>query len=335
MAESSLTNESIAKKKALPTVRREISAGGQPRSCAELLSEFRPPAKIESWMLEFGSMGGRDVYNITAPFQLGGKTLLAGRVEKRDTELSEIIFFEKISATRWSPCFRQGEFHGLQDPCVTMAGDELVLGGVRFPVPTADGGHTYLMKFYKGKSLHDLRHFLSGPAGMKDIRFHQLRDGRVAVFSRPQGTIGGRGQIGFTIASSWREITSEMIQSAPLFSGQFLKEEWGGVNEVHQLANGQLGLLGHIACFDTRGNRHYYPMAFTLDPETRKTSDIRIIAQRNLFPAGPSKRPDIADVVFSGGLLRHNDGTAELYAGVSDAAAAVVKLPDPFVHLER
>ncbi|HEY1684647.1 MAG TPA: DUF1861 family protein [Tepidisphaeraceae bacterium] len=334
MAES-LTGESIAKKTGLPTVRRELPQGTQARSCAELLAEFKSPAKADSWMLEFGSMGGRDVYNITAPFNFDGKTLLAGRVEKREAELSEIIFFEKISTSRWSPCFRQGEFHGLQDPCVTWAGNELVLGGVRYPVPTADGGQTYLMEFYKGKTLHHLRHFLTGPAGMKDIRFKQLQDGRVAVFSRPQGAMGGRGQIGFTIAPSWENITSEMIQNAPLFQGQFLTEEWGGANEVHQLANGHLGLLGHIARFDQRGDRHYYPMAFTVNPITRESSEIKIIAQRSLFPAGPSKRPDIADVVFSGGLVRQDGGTAELYAGVSDAAAAVVKLPDPFFEFEN
>jgi hypothetical protein len=76
-------------------------------------------------------------------------------------------------------------------------------------------------------------------------------------------------------------------------------------------------------------------MAFTVNPITRESSEIKIIAQRSLFPAGPSKRPDIADVVFSGGLVRQDGGTAELYAGVSDAAAAVVKLPDPFFEFEN
>ena len=33
----------------------------------------------------------------------------------------------------------------------------------------------------------------------------------VAIFSRPQGAVGGRGEIGFTIAPSWDAITAEMI----------------------------------------------------------------------------------------------------------------------------
>jgi len=180
-----------------------------------------------------------------------------------------------------------------------------------------------------------LHHFLSGPQGMKDIRFKQLPDGQVAVFSRPQGKVGGRGEIGFTIAASWDAITADTIAAAPLFSRQLLKEEWGGVNEAHHLANGHLGVLGHIACFDGEGNRHYYPMIFTVDPRTRQPSAIRIIARRSFFPPGSSKRPDLVDVVFSGGIVRNNDGTVNLYAGTSDTAAAVVKLPDPFLQFER
>src|SRR6204780_4622635 len=100
------------------------------------------------------------------------------------------------------------------------------------------GGIGCVMDFYRGSSLEGLRHFLSGPLGMKDIRVKQLPDGQVAIFSRPQGAVGGRGEIGFTIAPSWDAITAEMIAAAPLFKGQLLKEEWGGVNEAHQLANG-------------------------------------------------------------------------------------------------
>jgi hypothetical protein len=75
-------------------------------------------------------------------------------------------------------------------------------------------------------------------------------------------------------------------------------------------------------------------MAFAVDPVTRRHSPIRIIAQRSFFPTGASKRPDLVDVVFSGGIVRDGNGSASLFAGISDAAAAVVKLPDPFLHFE-
>jgi hypothetical protein len=334
MAEFSVSGEPSTQKQKLSTIFRALSAGNQPRSCSDLLSELQVPPHIETYTLEFESVDGRDVYNITAPFRFNGKMLLIGRVERRDTEFSEIVIFEKVHSNKWTPCFTHPAFQGLQDPCITWAGDELVLGGVRYPVPMDHGGVGCLMDFYRGTSLEGLRHFLSGPPGMKDIRFKQLPDGNVAVFSRPQGAVGGRGEIGFTIASSWDAITAEMIAKAPLFTGQLLKEEWGGVNEVHQLTNGQLGVLGHIACFDGQGDRHYYPMAFAVDQKTRQPSAIRIIARRAFFPPGSSKRPDLVDVVFSGGIVRNDDGTVNLYAGTSDTAAAVVKLPDPFLQYE-
>lgn len=335
MAEQSVTGESNIRGQKLSAIFRELSAPERPRSCGELLAALERPAELDAQTLHFAGVDGKDVYNITAPFRFGEELLIAGRVESRDTEFSEAVVFESVEGKRWTLRFRHTDFVGLQDPCITWAGEELVFGGVRYPVKMPDGRPGCQMEFYRGRSLEGLRKFLTGPLGMKDIRFKQLPDGRVAIFSRPQGAVGGRGQIGFTIAQSWDAITAEMISTAPLFNGQILKEEWGGVNEVHLLANGTLGALGHIACFDDQNNRHYYPMAFTVDPATRKPSNIRIIAQRSFFPPGESKRPDLADVVFSGGMVRNQDGTAHLYAGTGDTAAATVRLADPFVEFER
>jgi hypothetical protein len=335
MAEFSVTGESSSRRQTQPTVYRTLTVGDQPRSCSDLLAELQVPAEIESQTLEFEITDGRDVYNITAPFHFGGKMLLLGRVERRDTEISEIVVFELTPRKTWLPCFTHPSFHGLQDPCITWAGEELVLGGVRFPVPMKNGDVGCVMEFFRGSCLDGLSHFLSGPPGMKDIRFKQLVDGRVAIFSRPQGAIGGRGEIGFTISPSWEGITAEMIDRAPLFKNQLPKKEWCGANEVHLLANGHLGVLGHIACFDDQAHRHYYPMAFAVDPITRQPSPIRIIARRSFFPPGSAKRPDLVDVVFSGGIVREHRGMVNLYAGTSDAAAAVVTLPDPFLQFEN
>jgi hypothetical protein len=189
------------------------------------------------------------------------------------------------------------------------------------------------MEFLRGSALSDLQQFLVGPTGMKDIRLVEMADGRVAVFSRPQGPVGGRGKIGFTIVSSLSAITAEVIANAPLFPGQFLDEEWGGANEIHVLSNGKLGVLGHIARFDEQHHRHYYGMVFSVDANGVATPP-RIIAQRSMFPGGPAKRADLADVIFSGGLNRHGNGTATLFAGISDAEAAYLHIPDPFVEFE-
>ena len=75
-----------------------------------------------------------------------------------------------------------------------------------------------------------------------------------------------------------------------------------------------VGVLGHIAAFDAAGLRHYYPVAFTFDPVTRQRSAMKLLAERTHLPAGVSKRADLADVLFSGGMT---DGS--LYVGAGDA----------------
>ena len=42
--------------------------------------------------------------------------------------------------------------------------------------------------FYRGTDLMNLTRFTEGPWGMKDIRITQLKDGRIYVATRPQGT---------------------------------------------------------------------------------------------------------------------------------------------------
>ena len=75
-------------------------------------------------------------------------------------------------------------------------------------------------------------------------------------------------------------------------------------------------------------------MVFCIDPRNGKATAPEIIASRSDFPDGPAKRPDLVDVMFSGGLVRQANGTATLYAGLSDAEAGCVLLPDPFAKCE-
>ncbi|MBE3555099.1 MAG: DUF1861 family protein [Thermicanus sp.] len=305
------------------------------KGCRELVEEMRKRGgKRQAFPLEFAGVGDRDVYNITAPFEDEGEIVIAGRVERRESEASEVYFFENRNG-EWTvregtPSFR------LQDPFFTRIGGQLIFGGVEtFPHPTQEGFLWWRTVFYKGKNIRDLQPFFKGPEGMKDLRLVELRDGSIGILTRPQGGKGGRGKIGFTTVSSLDLLSKEVIEKAPLLPGQFLDEEWGGSNELHLLSNGLIGVLGHIACFDEAGGRHYYPMVFSLDPMTRATSPIYVIAERGDFLEGPAKRPDLTDVVFSGGIIRNGDGTAILYAGISDAGAQMLLIEDPFLIFEK
>ncbi len=301
----------------------------------QLLEEYRANRQqpYQKKRIAFSGVTDRDIYNITAPFQDEGKWVIAGRVEKRDSEASEVMFFENHD-DQWilrenSPVFQ------LQDPFFTKIGEELILGGVEtFPHPTLQDALSWRTVFYRGNNIATLEKFFEGPDGMKDLRLVELKDGSIGIFTRPQGEKGGRGKIGFTKVRTLDELSIESIDSAPLFQ-QFLDEEWGGANEIHLLSNGLLGVLGHVARFDEAGDRHYHSMIFVVNPETGDYSNMRIIAERADFLEGPTKRPDLVDVVFSGGLVRKANGTAELYAGISDADAQVLLIPDPFQSFEQ
>lgn len=298
---------------------------------AGLVADYRAEGRrAEGRRLRFTGIGRRDAYNPTAPFKtrFRGRTLevLAARVEARDSEQSEVIFFEK-NRGRWRPLPGAPRLK-LQDPFVSRIGGELILGGVEtFP---KDGGLGYRTVFYRGKSLATLKRFSVGPDGMKDIRLAELPGGKLLVVTRPQGETGGRGKIAMTVLDGLGALEPGAISRAKILEGQFREDEWGGANELHVLRDGRVGVLGHVARFDASGGRHYYPMAFAVDPATGRRTPMKILLERSRLPKGASKRPDLEDVLFSGGLIRRADGTASLYVGAGDAETYRVEVADPF-----
>lgn len=296
-----------------------------------LLKKYRENGglkKEEAVKPVFTGVEGNDVYNPTAPFFYGGKTLICARVEPRDSEQSETVFFEETEKDVYAPAEGMPRFC-LQDPCITVVNGQYILGGTEvFPHPDNQEWVAWRTSFFIGERLEELRPFVKGPIGMKDVRLVELKDKRVGVFTRPQGEKGGRGKVGFTVVDSLSDVTEEVMENAPLLE-LFLPEEWGGVNAAYLLENGEIGVLGHIACFEPEGVRHYYPMTFRLHPETGAHTMPVILAERREFLAGESKRDDLVDVLFSGGLCGKGD-TLLLYVGVSDCEVQYKPVPNPF-----
>ncbi|MBC6308237.1 DUF1861 family protein [Listeria sp. FSL L7-1582] len=300
-----------------------------------LLKEYRvrnEVAKVER--LAFVGAGDKDVYNITAPFVVGGKEVIAGRIEARDSEMAEIGFFEKQDLA-WVLLTNMPKL-ALQDPFMTRIDGDLIIGGVEvFPSEADPKKLAWRTCLYRGKGIADLTLIFVGPVGMKDLRLKQLPSGEIAVLTRPQGEKGGRGKIGFCLIPKLTDLTVQLVEEAPLLPTHFADGEWGGANEMHLLKNGHVGILSHVANFDEKGDRHYYAGICVLDPATATfVAPMEIVAERADFLAGPSKRPDLEDVVFSGGLIRNASGTADLYVGISDADAQKRTIRDPFMKFE-
>lgn len=302
------------------------------RRCTALLEDYRKEKSVHSAnRLVFDGVPGYDVYNISHEFEDDGKHYIFGRVEKRDNELSHVRIFRKVSDFHYTADFPDMVFENFQDPFVTRIQGELIVGGVQIsPDPLSRKIINWRTLFYKGKTIKELALFAGGPSHMKDIRLVELESGEIGIFSRPQGLLGGFGKIGFAIAPSLEEVTEEAILGAKIYDTHFCPEEWGGANHILPLSSGKLGILGHIAYRCEKGLLHYHAMAFVFDCETMTHTPVKIIATRSDVPSGTSKRPDLADVLFSGGLVAKANGRYNLYTGVSDCEACVLEIDNPF-----
>ncbi len=313
----------------------EWSPSLTPVPCKEALCA--PRSVFSPRPLTFLGVEGMDVYNISVPFECAGKTYLAGRVEPRGSELSVVRLFERTGEETYTAVLPEMTFKNLQDPFVTRIGDEIVLGGVQVVTHPLDDSRiiSWHTLFFRGRTPKELRLFAQGPARMKDIRLCETADHRVAVFTRPQGKKGGLGRIGFILLSGLEELNADTLLEAKVDPSFFLPEEWGGANDVHLLKNGLLGVMGHWA-FRAEGGLHYQSMAFVLDPRTTLHTAPRIVACRGDLCSSPAcKRPDLIDVLFTGGILRREGGQAMLYTGVSDCEAWCALIPDPFSPYEE
>lgn len=307
------------------------------RSATHLFREYSEGTKRAVGEKLVFDVAGRDVYNITAPFLDAGDWIIAGRVEPRESEVSDVLFFEQ-QEKMWIPHRGTQPFRNLQDPFVTKIRDEIIFGGVEvWPNYNDRSQLDYRTVFYRGPHIHDLHLFSVGPQWMKDIRLVELKNGLIGIFTRPNGPFfGGNAQIGFTTINRLNELTPEVIINAGVVPNLFVAGEWGGVNEPHVLRNGLVGVVGHISYLSEEKNLHYYAMSFVFDPDTHNTSPLHVIASKQNFPhACTWKRKDLDDVIFSGGLVRKPDGSAELYVGVSDSEAHKVQIPDPFADYEK
>jgi len=308
------------------------------QTCAELVEKFVKSAQgCGGQRLHFEGVGDKDVYNITAPFMDRGSLIVAGRVEGRSTEMSTVVFFrQQEDKNIWMPHSDYSTYE-LQDPFITHIKGELIFGGVTVIKDPFDPDQiiSWVTSFYRGQDILSLKLFLTGPERMKDVRLIELVSGEVGVVTRPGGKLGGGpgSVIGFTKVATLEDVTAEIIADAPTFDNQFSLDEWGGANELHLLANGYVGVLGHVAEFDGL-NRRYRAMTFVINPETSEASPMKIIAMRSNFPAGAAKRPDLEDVIFSGGIKRKAGGLADLYVGASDAEAYQIEIADPFLEYE-
>ena len=310
-------------------------------SLREARSRFETVKRIyERATLKFHGVDGFDVYNPSIPFVWKGQLYIYGRVEKpNDWARSWTGLFRNSGKDDWTLVTDSIHCHHqqLEDPYVAIIDDVFVLGGSHIQY---EGGivKTFFGYFYRGKELDDLRYFTTGPDCMKDIRLVEMLDGRIGVFSRPRGPeilaeFGCESLVGFAIVDTLDELTADIIQSARCIPELFGPGEWGGCNQVYQLEDGLLGVIGH-QCYYSEADGEplsvYTNIAFVFNPTTHKIHDHKIIGTRPCYPDGPSKLPRLTDCAFTSGIVKRPDGLCDLYSGIGDCQAGRIVIDDPF-----
>lgn len=302
-------------------------------SLMPLKDAFEENKKVyESAILTFKGVDGYDVYNCSVPFTMNGKTMIYGRVERRDEWVhSSVHLFEKTGKDEFTRVAGAAT-HDLEDPFIVKINGEMVFGGTRV---RKNGGKVtdYYCDFYHGTPSH-LKYITSGPSAMKDVRLIELANKKIGVFShyRTEGSC----LTGFAVIDKIEELSAEVINGAKLINHRIFGDAWGGPNQVYLLSSGKLGCISHHGylleneAISSEQLRIYVATSYILDPESLNVEDFKIIATRSCFPDHPPKLPRLQDCVFVSGLTMRDDGKCDLYSGVGDACTGRVVIDYPF-----
>ena len=334
--------------------REKISPGAP--GIQELLAVFNKETMLpKGRFLKFNVDENADelsVYN-PSPIDVDGVTYLLARVEKKNTESgSTVMLFCENENGEWDIVEDVPVLNNVQDPFYCGMIDGLhVIGWVQTYEETGSPQLGYRTVFYRfensileleDEDSNSIPPFAVGPEKMKDIRLIQRKNGRIGVFTRPQGKFGGRGEVGYFEIENLDQLENSLADHVQkeepdsLIFNVFLKRpkgenEWGGVNELYNLADGKIGVLGHIADIEPQGvKKSYYPITFIFDPETRLISDLKIIATTKQFPPVKAKKFDLGEVLYSGGLVSLGNDKVRLYVGIGDTEAGYIDIKDPF-----
>lgn len=347
----------------IETTTPESIPEAKPKTVQELLEEYSHRIEVEgepsAEFLIFDLNDQDLLHGLTAPFkksrhlpeetiaseitiynptlvEFKDREVVSGRVELRSSERrSRVMFFEEVDGV-WK-LIQDAPKLPLQDPFYepNIEGFQ-IFGGVKIHPDTLHPRQLgYETVFYRYKDDFSEIHeppFALGPEKMKDIRLIQIAPERIGVFTRPQGGKFGPGKIGYIEIRHLEEL-EEKIPQAEILENLLADDEWGGVNDLIILKNGQIGILGHIAQ-EKEAKKYYYPMAFIFDPDSRRASGLEILATAEDLEKVEPKNRHLGEVIYPGGIKRNPDGTAFIYAGYNDVRAVRFKIKDPFSKYE-
>lgn len=327
-----------------PTHEVAVAEGKRPAILNSRTIDFSGYSDFFMETFQRGTEAEFSVYNPSAAFINPPDRYRAVRVDCLDDDRTKSVIF-KHTDDGLEP-YPERTFD-LEDPFASNFDGEIVFGGVKVNKSRNSKGEVvsnWRTILYRGKTIPELEPFFTGPDGMKDIRIGKGSKGRIGVYTRPRNpwneSLGGLGQIGYREFESLDQLekagtASLDIHNAPLLSSfRFPVGEWGGVNHVQVVNNGEYqgwnALLIHKAFRATA--RHYSAGALLHDPTTGRIIDLGTLVKRSDLPPGPwkgkEKSRDLEDVFFPGELIIEKD-KLKVIGGAGDAQVMEVEIPIP------
>lgn len=335
--------------------KKEIIAARKKRKEVLMRDLDRQIDKPKGKLLNFNlgtEYEGFSVYN-PSPMIIDGELYLLGRVENKFSEKgSFVMLFSEDENSDWNVVEGAPVIKNLQDPfyCGIVEGVHII-GGVRTWEVHGEINSRYRTVLYGFKQSYSeladrpkdelgetILPDAIGPEGMKGIRLLQRKNGKIGVFTRPQGDYGGRGKIGYFEINHLNELEPRLQKHITdknheeLIPGIFLlrtkgEDEWGGVNEVYNLTDGRIGVLAHIADIDPFSNKKSYaPIYFAFDPENMRMSDLKILGTAEQFPEIEAKLDQLESVFYGCGIVWDKYPEPTLIGGVGDIAGGSVEV---------
>lgn len=289
-------------------------------------------------------------YNPTAPFLFNGCQYILVRVEPRNAPYSMVALFREHNggkSLKWELTEEMPIYKHCEDPFYIGEIDGVYYFGMaEIKKENPDGSipvHSVIYRFRDNskdfiKDFRAAEKFLNGPNDLKGIRFCKLVEGKYALLRRPRGGGLGNGRIALTLFTSMNNLTEGIKRPVcfdEIIDYLFSDHEWGGTNQLIVLKNGLLGILGHIARVDKDGKKDYAAAAIIIDPGTKKALHIEVIATTYSFSGITPKNIEMDEILYSGGIIRRENGMATLYAGLGDTVAGFIEIPDPFLEWEN
>jgi len=184
--------------------------------------------------------------------------------------------------------------------------------------------------------LDHIERVAQGPEKSKGLHLIEVSPQKIEGFIRMQGGKYGKGKIcHFSLENiqDLQDVLSDVEEKTQVID-LFAADEWGGVNDLHLLSDGRIGVLGHLARLtqDETGQekKEYFTTSAIFDPQTQTISNLKIImTPQDLGIEYEAKRPDLEKVLYPTNSVLEGD-VLHIYASLGDTKPIVFTIENPW-----